>query len=66
MRELSIKSLSVVHQPFAHTGVDYFGQLLVKLNKKTLANQAVAKGNGAILACLFSRALYIKFVEVVN
>ena len=61
--ELFIKRLSVVHQPFAHTGVDYFGQLLVKLNRKTLANQAVAKRNGAIFACLFSRALYVKLAE---
>ena len=55
--------LSVVHQPFAHTGVDYFGQLLVKLNRKTLANQVVAKQNGAIFACLFSRVLYVKLEE---
>ena len=60
MSELSIERLSVVDQPFAHTGVDYFWPLLVKLDKKTRANQAVAKRYGAIFTCLSSRALHIE------
>ena len=60
MSKLPIERLSVVDQPLAHTDVDYFGPLLVKLNKKTGANQAVAKQYGAIFACLSSRALHIE------
>ena len=41
--ELPIERLCVVDQPFAHAGVDYFGPILLKLNKKARANQAVAK-----------------------
>ena len=48
--------LSVVYQPFAHTGVDYFGPLLVKLNKKNRPNPGVAKRYSAIFTCLSSRA----------
>ena len=58
--ELPLERLSVVDQPFVHTGVDYFGPLLVKFNKKTRANQAVAKRYGGILTSLSSRALHTK------
>lgn len=49
MSELPIKRLSVVKQPFAYTGVDYFGPPLIKLNKKTWTNQVVEKLYGAII-----------------
>ena len=62
MSELLLEKLSVADQPFAHAGVDYFRPLLVKLNKKSRANQAVAKRYGAIFTCLFSRALHIELV----
>ena len=58
MSELQIERLSVIDRPFAHTGVDYFVPLLVKLNKKTWTNQAVAKRYGAIFACLSLRAFH--------
>ena len=60
MNKLPIERLSAVDQPLAHTDVDYFGPLLVKLNKKTWANQAVAKQYGAIFTRLSSRALHIE------
>ena len=43
MSKLTIERLSVADEPFAHTGINYFGSLLVKLNKKTRANQAFSK-----------------------
>ena len=49
MSELPIKRLSVVKQPFAYTGADYFGPPLIKLNKKTWINQVVEKLYGAII-----------------
>ena len=54
MSELPIERLSVVDQSFAHTGVDYFGSLIVRLNKKTRANEAVAKQYGAIFMFVFT------------
>ena len=60
LTELPNKRLSVVGQPFVHPGIDYFGPLLVKFNKKTRSNQAVAKWYGAIFTCLSSCALHIK------
>ena len=59
MSELPIERFSVVKQPIAHTGVDYFGPLSVNLNKKTRANHTVAKRYGAIFTCLSSNALHI-------
>ena len=58
--ELPIESLSAVEHPLAQTDIDYFGPLLVKLNKKTRTNQAVAKWYGAIFTCLSSRDLHIE------
>ena len=46
MSEIHIKRSSAVGQPFAFTGVDYFGPLLV---------QAVAKSHGGKFACLSQR-----------
>ena len=63
MRKLSIKRLFVADQPFAHTVVDYFGQVLVKLNKKTLANEAVAKRYGAIFTWVSSRPLHMELAR---
>lgn len=60
MSKLLIERLTVVDQPFTHTATDYFGSLLVKLNKKTWANQVVAKRCGAIFTWLSSCALHIK------
>ena len=44
---------------FTQTGGDYFGPLLVKLNKKIWTNQAIAKRHGAIFTYLSSRILHI-------
>ena len=63
MSELPIERLSEVDQSFAHSGIDYFGLQLVKLDKKTRANQAAAKRYGAIFTCLSSRALHIELAE---
>ena len=60
MSELPIERFSVVKQPIAHTGVDYFGPLSVNLNKKTRANHTVAKRYGAIFTCLSSNALHFE------
>ena len=58
--KLPTEGLSVVNHPFAHTGTDYFEPLLVKLNMKPRANQAVAKRYGAIFKYLSSRTLHIE------
>ena len=60
MSKLPLERLSVVDQPFAHSGVDYFGPLLVEFKKKNRANQAVAKLYDAIFRCLSSRVLQIE------
>ena len=51
--------MEIMVMVFTQTGRDYFGPLLVKLNKKTLTNQAVAQWRGAIFTYLSSRALHI-------
>ena len=55
-----MERLWVVDQPFAHSGVDYFGPLLVEFKKKNQANQAVAERYGAIFRCLSSCVLHIE------
>ena len=60
MSELTTETSSVADEPFAHTDVDYIERLIVKLNKKTRVNQAVAKQYGAIFTYLSSRALHIE------
>ena len=60
MSELTTETSSVADEPFAHTDVDYIEPLIVKLNKKTRANQAVAKQYGAIFTYLSSCALHIE------
>ena len=57
MSKLPIERLSLVDWPFTHIDIDEFWPLLGKLNKKTWANQGVAKRYGAIFTCLSSRAL---------
>ena len=52
MNELPIKRLSSVDKSFTHTGIDSFGPLLVKLNRRTWANKAEAKRYGATFMCL--------------
>ena len=59
MNKLPMERLSVVDQLFYHTDIDYFGPLLVKLNKRTRRNQIIVKRYGAIFTCLSSLALHI-------
>ena len=46
MNELPTVKFSVVKQPIADTGVDYFGPLSVNLNKKTRAKNLQENQNG--------------------
>ena len=42
------------------TGIDFFGPLIVKLSKKTRANQAKAKRYGVIFTCTTRRVIHLE------
>ena len=58
IEQFTLGKIFEVDQLFANTDVDYFGPLLVKLNKKAQTNQGILQ-HGSIFCCLSSRALHI-------
>ena len=60
MSNLPNDRLSVGGKPISKVGVDYFGQLIVKLSKRTRSNQATAKRYGVLFTCLATRAVHLE------
>ena len=60
MSELPKERLDAYEKPFCNTGIEFFGPVIVKLSKKTLANQAKAKRYGVIFTCTTTRAIHLK------
>ena len=60
MGNLPTQRLAIGLPPFTNTGIDYFGPVIIKLNKRTRATAATAKRYGAIFTCLTTRAVHIE------
>ena len=58
MSDLAKCRLDINENPFHNTGIDFFGPILVKLSKKTRANQAKAKRYGVIFTCMTTPAVH--------
>ena len=63
MSDLPKQRLDIGSPAFNNTMIDYFGPLIVKLNKGTRTSQATTKRYGAIFSCLTTRATHIKLVD---
>jgi len=49
------------HQPpFTHTGIHYFGPILIKKRRKTRSTQAEIKRYGDLFTCLTTRAVHLE------
>ena len=62
MSDLPKQRLDIGSSAFNNTMIDYFGPMIVKLNKGTRASQATAKQYGTIFSCLTTRATHIELV----
>ena len=60
MSELPKERLDAYQKPFYNTGIDFFGPVIVKLSRKTCANQAKAKRYGVIFTCMTTRAIHLE------
>ena len=60
MSELPKERIAIGQKPFSNTGVDYFGPLYIKFNKRTRINQATGKRFGVIFTCLTTRAVHLE------
>ena len=60
MSELPKERLDAYQKPFYNTGIDFFGPIIVKLSRKTCANQAKAKRYGVIFTCMTTRAIHLE------
>ena len=60
MSDLPPERLSSFLPPFYFTGVDYFGPLTIKLNRKTRGTSGTAKRYGALFTCMTTRAVHLE------
>ena len=58
MSELPKEISDAYEKLFYNTGIDFFDPIIVKLSKKTLANQAKAKRYGVIFTCMTTRHIF--------
>ena len=66
MSDLPQDRLDIHEKPFQNTGIDFFRPILVKLSKKTRANQAKAKRYGVIFTCMTTRAVHLEIAGDVS
>jgi len=60
MSSLPLERLAIHQPPFTHTGIDYFGPILIKKHRKTRSTQAEIKRYGALFTCLTTRAVHLE------
>ena len=63
MSELQKERLDAYDKLFYNTGIDFFGLIIVKLSKKTPANQAKAKRYGVIFTCMTTCAIQLEIAD---
>jgi len=63
MSDLPYERLATNQPPFTYTGVDYFGPMVVKLNKQTRSNQRTSKRYGVLFTCLTVRAIHLELAN---
>ena len=66
MRDLPSERLSPFLPSFYFTGVDYFGPLTIKLNKRTRSTARAAKRYGALFTCMTTRAVRLELAGVMS
>ena len=62
MSDLPKQHLDIGSPAFNNTMTDYFGPMIVKLNKETRTSQATTKRYGAIFSCLTTGVTHIEMV----
>ena len=62
MSDLPKQRLDIGSPASNNTMINYFGPMIVKLNKGTRTSQATAKRYGAIFSCLTTRTIHIELV----
>ena len=62
MSDLPKQHLDIGSPAFNNTMTDYFGPMIVKLNKETRTSQATTKRYGAIFSCLTTGVTHIELV----
>ena len=60
MSSIPIDRIAVNQKPFSSTGVDYFGPIIIKLNKRTRSAQPTAKRYGVLFTCLTTRGVHLE------
>ena len=62
MNDLPKQRLDIGSPAFNNTMIDYFGPMIVKLNKGARTSQATIRQYGVIFSCLTTRATHIGLV----
>ena len=60
MSNIPIDRIAVNEKPFSNTGVDYFGPIIIKLNKRTRSTQPTAKRYGVLFTCLTTHGVHLE------
>ena len=60
MSDLPDARVSAFNPPFTHTGVDYFGPIIIKQGRKTRTNPGTQKRYGVLFTCMTYRAIHIE------
>ena len=60
MSNIPIDRIAVNEKPFSNTGVDYFGPIIIKLNKRTRSTQPTAKRYRVLFMCLTTRGVHLE------
>ena len=60
MSSIPIDRITVNQKPFSNTEVDYFGPIIIKLNKRTRSTQPTAKRYEVLFTCLTTREVHLK------
>ena len=60
MSNIPIDRITVNEKPFSNIGVDYFGPIIIKLNKRTRSTQPIVKRCGVLFTCLTTRGVHLE------